>query len=406
MGRLGRWIWSAFQGVVAALLATAFLLGPVKTPKARNTEVVVATPAPVVVEPAATEAPPAPVSLPPAPVIAASPPMADPAPSGAPANPPPDEMDASVPSVPDAPDAEPQTKRPPGPLARELFGAATTPAPLAARAIGFYSKGCLAGARALPIDGPAWQAMRLSRNRNWGHPALIGWLERFAVAAKADGWPGLLVGDISQPRGGPMLTGHASHQVGLDADIWLTPMPDRRLTEQEREEMPAASMLVAGDLAVDPDVFTMAHVALLKRAASSSNVERMFVHPAIKKALCEVTAADADRAWLHKVRPTWGHYFHFHVRITCPKDSPDCKPQPAPGVDDGCGKELVNWYKLLNRPKAPEPPPPPPGTPPPPPPRGRQITLAQLPAACSALVSAASKPQAATPAAPKTAGVK
>ena len=60
-----------------------------------------------------------------------------------------------------------------GPEARQLFGAAKTPAPLAARAIGFYAKGCLAGAAALPIDGPAWQAMRLSRNRNWGHPKLV-----------------------------------------------------------------------------------------------------------------------------------------------------------------------------------------------------------------------------------------
>ena len=74
---------------------------------------------------------------------------------------------------------------------------------------------------------PTWQVMRLSRNRNWGHPKLVAFLERLAEKAKKVGWNGLLVGDMSQPRGGPMLTGHASHQVGLDADIWLTPMPDR-----------------------------------------------------------------------------------------------------------------------------------------------------------------------------------
>ena len=144
---------------------------------------------------------------------------------------------------------EPVKKKPvkrAGPPAKELFGAAKTPAPMAARAIGFYAKGCLAGAAALPIDGPAWQAMRLSRNRNWGHPELVALVEKLAVEAKAhDGWPGLLVGDLSQPRGGPMLTGHASHQVGLDADIWLTPMPDRRLTEKEREDLSATSMLAA-----------------------------------------------------------------------------------------------------------------------------------------------------------------
>ena len=83
-----------------------------------------------------------------------------------------------------------------------------------------------------------------------------------------DGWPGLLVGDMSQPRGGPMLTGHASHQVGLDADIWLTPMPDRRLSEKEREDLSATSMLAADKVSVDPKIWTDAHVRLIKRAAS------------------------------------------------------------------------------------------------------------------------------------------
>ncbi len=108
--------------------------------------------------------------------------------------------------------------------AKELFGRKSGPASLEARSIGFYAHGCLAGAQALPVNGEAWQVMRLSRNRNWGNPALIGFLERFAKKVpKINGWPGILVGDMSQPRGGPMLTGHASHQIGLDADIWLTP---------------------------------------------------------------------------------------------------------------------------------------------------------------------------------------
>src|SRR5262245_30522286 len=138
--------------------------------------------------------------------------------------------------------------------AKELFGRRTAPAHLQARTIGFYSKGCLAGAVALPINGATWQVMRLSRNRNWGHPDLVQFLERLAAQAPKTGWHGLLVGDMSQPRGGPMLTGHASHQVGLDADIWLTPMPNRELTRQEREEM-SATMIVAEDrLDVDPQV--------------------------------------------------------------------------------------------------------------------------------------------------------
>jgi penicillin-insensitive murein DD-endopeptidase len=274
--------------------------------------------------------------------------------------------------------------KPAGPPARELFGAAKTPAPMAARAIGFYAKGCLAGGAALPIDGPAWQAMRLSRNRNWGHPELIALVEKLAVEAKKhDGWPGLLVGDISQPRGGPMLTGHASHQVGLDADIWLTPMPDRRLSEQEREDLSATSMLAEDKVSVDPKIWTGAHVKLLKRAASHAGVERIFVHPAIKKALCEATAKDAERAWLHKVRAYWGHHYHFHVRIACPKGSGNCEAQPALPADDGCGQELTNWLALIKKPPKPEPP----ASPGAPPAQKRGITLDQLPADCRTVLS-------------------
>src|SRR5215211_7872602 len=127
--------------------------------------------------------------------------------------------------------------------AKELFGRRPVPAPLEARTIGFYSKGCLAGAKALPINGKTWQVMRLSRNRNWGHPNLVNFLEKLADKMPSIGWPGLLIGDMAQPRGGPMLTGHWSHQVGLDADVWLTPMPERELSRKEREEMFATNVV-------------------------------------------------------------------------------------------------------------------------------------------------------------------
>jgi penicillin-insensitive murein DD-endopeptidase len=228
--------------------------------------------------------------------------------------------------------------------AKDLFGRKATPAPMEARAIGFYSRGCLAGAKALPINGPSWQVMRLSRNRNWGHPDLIQYLERLAdKVPKVSGWPGLLVGDISQVRGGPMLTGHASHQLGLDADIWLTPMPRRELSRQEREEM-SATMVVARDRKdVNPEIWNRDYVAVIKAAAQDRKVERILVNAAIKKALCR--DAGNDRAWLHKVRPYWGHDYHFHIRIGCPAGSPECRPQdPAPATD-GCGSELDWWFQ-------------------------------------------------------------
>ena len=233
------------------------------------------------------------------------------------------------------------------PFANELFGSVIESAPLASRSIGSYSKGCLAGGMALPINGEAWQVMRASRNRNWGNPRLIAYIEQFAADAQTiDHWPGLLVGDMSQPRGGPMLFGHSSHQIGLDVDFWLTPMPDHTLTPEERETMTAVSML-RDPFTVDPHKWTLQHTQLMKRAASYPEVDRIFVHPAIKKILCE--QAGDDRGWLTKVRPWWNHHYHFHVRLTCPPGAADCKGQKPVGSDDGCGQQLTSWYAKLKK---------------------------------------------------------
>ena len=255
--------------------------------------------------------------------------------------------------------------------AKQLFGRATAAAPLAARAIGFYSRGCLAGAVALPVNGETWQVMRLSRNRNWAHPELIAFLERFAARVPAvTGWPGILVGDMAQPRGGPMITGHASHQIGLDADIWLTPMPPHTLSRPEREEMSAVNMVQEDWLNVEAGHWTPAHINLIKSAAQDSAVERVLVNPAIKKELCKTVAG--DRSWLNKVRPFHGHNYHMHVRISCPAGNDNCREQDATPAGDGCDASLDYWFSdavLHPKPSPPKPPKPP-------------LTLAQLPAEC------------------------
>ena len=270
------------------------------------------------------------------------------------------------------------------PIAKVLFGGKKVAAALPPRAVGWYSKGCLAGGEKISDHGEAWQTMRPSRNRAWGHPKLIALVKRLAKEGQAqDGWPGLLIGDIAQPRGGPMLTGHRSHQVGLDADIWLTPMPDRVLTYRERDNISAVSMLDETGVAVDPKVFTPKHVALIKRAASYTEVERIFVHPAIKKALCE--AAGSDREWLGKVRPLWGHHYHFHVRIGCPNGG--CRHQNPVTGEDGCGAEVDVWLKRVAKVK-PEAPPEPAGKKPIVPSMRRKMTMDQLPAECRAVLEA------------------
>lgn len=261
--------------------------------------------------------------------------------------------------------------------AKDLFGAKDLPSATAPQSIGFYAKGCLSGGVAIPTDGPTWEVMRPSRNRRWGHPAMIGLLERLSREAVADGWPGLLIGDIGQPRGGPMTSGHASHQVGLDADIWFSPMPRQRWSIGEREKIGAVSMLRPNSLTVDERRWTTAHMLLLKRAASYPEVERIFVHPGIKKKLCDTVTG--DRTWLNKIRPFWGHDEHFHIRIGCQPGSPNCKAQDSTGTGDGCDKSLNWWFteepwRPNKNPDAP---------------KARDLmTMADLPKACVAVLGA------------------
>ena len=151
-------------------------------------------------------------------------------------------------------------------------------------AIGYYPRGCLQGGVELPTTGPTWQVMRLSRNRNWGHPELVQFLERFApLAAKATGWKGILIGDMAQPRGGPLPFGHKSHQVGLDVDIWFMPMPDRVLSKEERETIVASHVVAADGKQIDDKIWSPADVAFIRTAAEQPEVERVLVNAAIKK---------------------------------------------------------------------------------------------------------------------------
>jgi penicillin-insensitive murein endopeptidase len=260
----------------------------------------------------------------------------------------------------------------PSEAAQRAFGGKTTSAPGPPEAIGAYERGCLEGAVMLPADGPNWQVMRPSRNRAWGHPVLIQLIGRLAEKLPAAGWPGLLVGDIAQPRGGPMLTGHGSHQIGLDADIWLTPMPQRRLSLAERDEMRATNVVAADGDDIDEATWTPQHRRMLEAFAREPGVARIFVNPAIKRALCR--EAGPDRDWLTKIRAWWGHNYHFHIRLSCPYGQSGCRNQALPPPGDGCGKELDWWFTPeAHRPS---------GGP------GKPLLMSDLPAACARLVAA------------------
>jgi penicillin-insensitive murein endopeptidase len=261
--------------------------------------------------------------------------------------------------------------------AKQLFGRIGTPSADAPAPFGGYSQGCLAGAVQLPENGPTWQAMRLSRNRNWGHPDTIAFIERLsAYAAGNIGWRGLYIGDISQPRGGPMLTGHASHQLGLDIDIWMLPADRLDLTRQEREAISSISVRSADQRSVNGN-WTAAHHRLLRRAAQDPAVARIFVTPPAKLRMC--ADEPGNRAYLRKIRPWWGHDTHFHVRLNCPAGARDCVEQDPIPPGDGCD-DAIWWVTEALEPAKPDPNARP--APPKPP-----LTLADLPRQCRSVLA-------------------
>ena len=247
-------------------------------------------------------------------------------------------------------------------------------APGPARVIGGVAHGCIAGAVELPPDGPGYEAIRLSRHRNYGHPDLADYIERLGQRAHEAGLPVFYVGDMAQPRGGPLPFGHASHQTGIDVAIWFNLQPKAWLPPSAREDVDLPSMLLANYHAIDPKRFGAKQVELLRLAASDPMVDRIFVNPVIKDALCRgVGGADrGDHSWLARVRPWFGHDEHFHVRLRCPAGSPDCEAQASAPDGDGCGAEIASWMRHL--------PPPPSETPPP--------RKPSLPLACSAVLGA------------------
>ncbi len=227
------------------------------------------------------------------------------------------------------------------PLARAAdWAALPRPTPGPPRAIGGTALGCLAGAVALPPEGPGWQAIRTSRNRHWGHPAAIDLVANVSGRARAAGLPDLWIGDIAQPRGGPMPWGHASHQTGIDIDIWLDLRPKPRVPAAQREELSIPSLVLPDESNVDPARWTPRHAALIRIAAEAPGVDRLLVNHAIKRRLC---ADHRGEAWMRRVRPWRGHDSHMHVRLRCPEDSPECRDIAPPPPGDGCDASLDWW---------------------------------------------------------------
>jgi len=244
------------------------------------------------------------------------------------------------------------------------------PQPLAPRIVGGPGGGCIAGAMELPADGPGYQTIRASQSWFWGHPATIMALETLGIRAQAAGLPTLYMNDISRPRGGPMAGIHASHQLGLDADVWLDVLPKPALSPAARDTVEVASLVTPDGRGIDPARWSAGHVTLLRLAAGLPGVDRILVNPAIKRQLCQTPMA--DRTWLRLIRPWYGHAAHMHIHFRCPANQPECRDQAPPPPGEGCDASLAWWFEQLDAPpkpaEAPRPPPP-------------------LPAACAAIMA-------------------
>lgn len=199
-------------------------------------------------------------------------------------------------------------------------------------AIGEYSLGCLSGAQTFNGDEKGLVLSQIKRGRYWGHPDLIKLLTKAGVEFHKQNLK-LIIGDLSQSRGGPTIDGHNSHQTGLDVDVWFKmPASSEKLSLHtlETEEMKPISQLGSEQ------------IKLIQFFAGDKSVERIFINPAFKKKLCiEKSLSDEDQ---HKLRAWWGHDDHIHVRLHCPENSPKCLAQKPIPAGDGCGEELNWWF--------------------------------------------------------------
>lgn len=220
---------------------------------------------------------------------------------------------------------------------------AQTPTATPSESIGSYAAGCLRGAVPLEMTGEGFQVMRPSRHRFYGHPRLISFIKDLARNVAAQNLDPLLIGDLGQPKGGPTMSSHASHQTGLEVDIWYMHAPKERvLTAEEREKLESPP-LVNPDFAGLNQDWHSDLIEILKLAASDPRVDRMFVNPVIKKTICD---SHRGEPWVAKLRPWWDHDDHFHVRLKCSEQDARCNAGAedplAPG--DGCDATLDAWF--------------------------------------------------------------
>lgn len=208
--------------------------------------------------------------------------------------------------------------------------------------IGKYNAGCVKNSRELPETGTGYQVIRVSRERNYANSEMIEYIKKLSENLHNRFEANLLIADISKKGGGPILDDHSSHQTGLDADIlYLKKLEFKELYSlNEREKLHPVSKLGSSGKEIDFSKWSYINGEMLKEAAGYSEVDRIFVNPAVKKHLCDSYPGEK---WLKKIRPWWGHDGHFHVRLKCPENNSKCRDLSTPGNIE-CGAKLDWWF--------------------------------------------------------------
>ncbi len=215
--------------------------------------------------------------------------------------------------------------------AGNFWGSIKNPTQKSPEVYGTYSSGCMDGGVALVESGQDYEIENKDRNRFYGQPALVTFLKAYAYKVHKEYNQTIYVGDMAQARGGPIVSGHGTHQIGLDVDLWYGKTKDAKPLE----------LLKSDGKSIDKNSWVDFDPRVLQAASSFPEVDRIFVNPYIKKELC---SEYKGQAWLSKIRPWWAHSDHYHVRLKCPKGSKHCISQAEIEKKDGCDETLEWWF--------------------------------------------------------------
>ncbi len=148
----------------------------------------------------------------------------------------------------------------------------------------------------------------------------------------------LFVGNISQKNGGA-LPPHASHQIGIDADLGYP-------TTSDSVKFPVVVQMK--NRQYNPSIYSAEKTyALLKFTFSQPDirVDRVFMDRTIKKSLCDYAKSknefnSKDKELVNRIFNSIdhvdGHGDHFHLRLKCSSYDPACRNKLY-SVNKGCG---------------------------------------------------------------------